>query len=294
VSSDEGVLLIDLDGTLIDREAGFRRWADGFLRRLGRHAPDDLAWIVDLDGTGLTPRERLFGGIRRRYGLAETVAELIDAYYKEFPPLIPPPSRDDLAALAAARTAGWKLCIVTNGGPQAQVPKISPELAAAVDGSVISEIVGVEKPDPRILEAAAAEVGRCLTPTSWMIGDHHENRCSRSRSGRDPQCLDQREPGMGQFLALPSRSRGRDLRRRGDRDPRLIPRGTRAPEPVVADLFVEKVSVHGATDASGEDFMLATSSSTPSGYSGKVASISSKVRTTAVSFAAGPTDSGTT
>jgi putative hydrolase of the HAD superfamily len=174
VSSDEGVLLIDLDGTLLDREAGFRRWADGFLRRLGRYTPDDLAWIVDLDGSGLTPRERLFGGIRRRYGLAESVAALIDAYYEEFLPLIPPPSRDDLAALAAARIAGWKLCIVTNGGAQAQVPKISPQLAAAVDGSVISEIVGVEKPDPRILQAAAAAVGQRLTPTSWMIGDRHE------------------------------------------------------------------------------------------------------------------------
>lgn len=76
--------------------------------------------------------------------------------------------------MAEARAVGWKICIVTNGGTRAQVPKISPELAAAVDGWVISEIVGAGKPDPKILRAAASEVGSSLTPDSWLIGDRHE------------------------------------------------------------------------------------------------------------------------
>jgi HAD superfamily hydrolase (TIGR01509 family) len=130
--------------------------------------------VVALDGTGLTPREELLGGIRDRYGLPVDVPAMMDAYYQEFPPLIPQPAPDTFEALAKARAAGWKVCIVTNGGRRAQVPKISPEVAAAVDGWVLSETVGVGKPDPRILHEAAATVGSRLTPTSWLIGDRHE------------------------------------------------------------------------------------------------------------------------
>lgn len=172
--TDDGVLLIDLDDTLIDRQAGLRSWATRFLRNLGRDTRDELAWVVDLDGTGLTPREVLFGGIRDRYGLVDDVPAIMDAYYQGFPPLIPQPPADTYAALAEARAVGWKICIVTNGGSRAQVPKISPELAAAVDGWVISETVGVGKPDPRILHVAAAEVDCRLTPESWLIGDRPE------------------------------------------------------------------------------------------------------------------------
>lgn len=148
MSASGGLLLIDLDDTLIDRQAGFQLWATRFLRSLGRDTPDELAWVVELDGTGLTPREELFAGIRDRYGLADEVPAMMDAYHEAFPSLIPQPPADTYAALAEARAVGWKICIVTNGGPRAQVPKISPELAAAVDGWVISETVGVGNPTP--------------------------------------------------------------------------------------------------------------------------------------------------
>lgn len=79
MSASDGVLLIDLDDTLIDRQAGFRLWATRFLRGLGRDTPDELAWVVELDGTGLTPREVLFGGIKDRYGLPDEVPAMVDA-----------------------------------------------------------------------------------------------------------------------------------------------------------------------------------------------------------------------
>jgi hypothetical protein len=90
VSSSDGVLLIDLDDTLIDRQAGFRLWATTFLRGLSRDTPDELAWVVELDGT-LTSREELFGGIKDRYGFPDDVPAMMDAYYEVFPRLIPQP-----------------------------------------------------------------------------------------------------------------------------------------------------------------------------------------------------------
>ena len=171
--TDDGVLLIDLDDTLIDRQAGLRSWATRFLRNLGRDTRDELAWVVDLDGTGLTPvrcSSAGSGSLRSRGRRAGDHGCLLPGV----PTSHPATARHTYAALAEARAVGWKICIVTNGGSRAQVPKISPELAAAVDGWVISETVGVGKPDPRILHVAAAEVDCRLTPESWLIGDRPE------------------------------------------------------------------------------------------------------------------------
>jgi FMN phosphatase YigB (HAD superfamily) len=55
-----------------------------------------------------------------------------------------------------------------------QERKVTAPLAAVVDGCVISETLGVRKPDPAILVAAAKSVERALTPDAWMIGDRAE------------------------------------------------------------------------------------------------------------------------
>jgi putative hydrolase of the HAD superfamily len=75
------------------------------------------------------------------------------------------------AALAAARDAGWRLAIVTNGrGPQ-QLAKIrNTGLDALVDGWAISADLGLEKPDPQIFATAADLAGASLDG-AWMIGD---------------------------------------------------------------------------------------------------------------------------
>ena len=62
-------------------------------------------------------------------------------------------------------------CVVTTGNPFNQLAKLrSSGLAAMVDDVVISELVGLRKPDPRIFRLAAARLGtvpeRCL-----MVGD---------------------------------------------------------------------------------------------------------------------------
>jgi hypothetical protein len=44
--------MMDLDHTLIDRQAGFRLLATRFLGDVGRDAPEELAWMVELDGLG--------------------------------------------------------------------------------------------------------------------------------------------------------------------------------------------------------------------------------------------------
>src|SRR5438093_9632542 len=142
------LLLLDLDGTLIDKAAGFHLWAEGFLQAVGRSNEDEVAWLVAVDGDGLTSREDLFVALQQRYALPEDVPTLVDTYLADFPELIPEPTPDTMTALRDARSAGYKLCILTNGGRRTQERKITSALASAVDGWAISEAIGVEKPDP--------------------------------------------------------------------------------------------------------------------------------------------------
>lgn len=80
----------------------------------------------------------------------------------------------DKQALARLRAARWTIGIVTNGTVENQEGKIrSTGLADLVDGWVVSEAVGVRKPDPAIFQALAQHLS--CDPEGWMIGDSLEH-----------------------------------------------------------------------------------------------------------------------
>src|SRR5688500_17746968 len=110
------ILFLDLDNTLIDRDEGFRRWARTFLESM-EHAGDDVAWFEAADNGGHRSRPALLQMVRDRYRLRESVDGLVERFYQELPGCIPPPDLGSRQALIRARDHGWRLCIVTNGGP---------------------------------------------------------------------------------------------------------------------------------------------------------------------------------
>ncbi|MFE9427681.1 HAD family hydrolase [Kitasatospora sp. NPDC006697] len=171
------LLLLDLDNTLLPRDAAFRAWAECFLAE-HRLPVTELSWLTTLDGGGHVPRGTVLGAARRRYGLAQPVEELLAQYQRAINSHIRCPD-SHLAALRTARTAGWTLAIVSNGRTTAQLEKIRRTgLSALVDAWVVSEEARCAKPDPLIFEIAAQRCG--IAPTgggdlaadSWVIGDH--------------------------------------------------------------------------------------------------------------------------
>lgn len=60
--------IFDLDNTLIDRAAPFRRWATRFVAAHGLE-PADIEWLVNADGDGFVPRSQLLSGIRERFSV---------------------------------------------------------------------------------------------------------------------------------------------------------------------------------------------------------------------------------
>ncbi|MFG2809399.1 HAD family hydrolase [Streptomyces massasporeus] len=163
------LLLLDLDNTLVDRDAAFRAAVADFLAE--RALPeDDIAWLMTVDASGYTPRAEVARAVHARYGArapGRAVRDLLDRGAADRVVLSGPVR----GALARALTAGWTLVIVTNGRTAQQEAKIrTTGLDALVHGWVVSEAVGHKKPAPEIFHAAAAGVGADFDG-AWVIGD---------------------------------------------------------------------------------------------------------------------------
>jgi putative hydrolase of the HAD superfamily len=165
------LLLVDLDDTLIDRAGSFRRWATEFVTAHGG-SPPDKAWLIAADRGGYEDRGRLAELISARFGLpghAVLASTLRDGQAEHL-------VLDDAvpAVLDDARHAGWLPFVITNGDvPQQERKLAATGLDAHVDGWVISEGVGLRKPDPEIFRLAARRAGQPLDG-AWMIGDSAE------------------------------------------------------------------------------------------------------------------------
>lgn len=75
-------------------------------------------------------------------------------------------------ALAAFRSVGCRLALLTNGAAKHQRAKIDRfNLSPCFDTILIEEELGYGKPDPRVFESALARLS--LTPQdAWMVGDN--------------------------------------------------------------------------------------------------------------------------
>lgn len=173
-----GLVLFDLDNTLADREAAFRRWAERFAEQ---HDLDGscVEFLCAGDGDGHVPRDELFAKLRDRYGVTTGVEELVAQYRVDYPTHFEPRA-GVRAALRALRADGWKTGIVTNG-PTSQNAKIaSLDLGELIDGTCVSADVGVDKPDRRIFDLTAIRCGAPLK--GWMVGDSPDTDIAGGRA----------------------------------------------------------------------------------------------------------------
>ena len=144
-------IFFDLDDTLFDRAAAFRRWVQ---RHLGDVSPVDLAWLVGLDARGRRSRLLFAAGVIEKFEIARTVTDLAAAFPRELAAHVEPEAnvRDVVARLAIDR----RVAIVSNGG-SAQRDKLERAgLADLLPMVFISGELGVAKPKPEIFERALA------------------------------------------------------------------------------------------------------------------------------------------
>jgi putative hydrolase of the HAD superfamily len=163
------LLLVDLDNTLIDRDAAFRQAVTDFLTA---HAlpPDDVSWVVEFDASGYRPRPAVAAALLDRYRDLDpaVVQDLLDNGAANLVTV----TEGTRTALRRATSLGWTAVIVTNGRVHQQETKIKVTgLDREVAGWVVSEGVGVAKPAEAIFARAAAVVGARLADGGWVVGD---------------------------------------------------------------------------------------------------------------------------
>jgi HAD superfamily hydrolase (TIGR01509 family) len=159
-------VLLDLDNTLVDRDAALRAWLH---RHVGSIAEfDRLLEIDDADGASLAALSREL--VRLRPGLDPDPQALAARIRSELPAqLVVDPTI--LAALDRLADAGLRLALVSNGGPSQRArlaaAGIDPGRFATMQ---ISAEFGRAKPDPAIFEAALSAM-KLAPAASVMVGD---------------------------------------------------------------------------------------------------------------------------
>lgn len=169
-------VLFDLDETLHDRATSIEAFLAEHCGRVG--VPTDLraaytARFHVLDERGYAPKERVYAALAAEFGLADGAALYADFREHSFRTgVLFPDAHDTLAAL---RARGLRLGLVTNGTSAGQRAKIAAlGLEGLLDPVLVSEEVGVKKPDPRIFALALDRLG--LAPGEVLfVGDHPVN-----------------------------------------------------------------------------------------------------------------------
>jgi FMN phosphatase YigB (HAD superfamily) len=167
-----GVVLFDLDNTLVDRQSAYKRWARSFATTRGLDATAvDL--LCELDADGLASRRDVFGPLREVFHLADSVDELIDMYRATYVSFYGPESLV-LKSLRDLRTRGWKIGVATNGPPSQREKLELTHISQLIDGCCISEELGVAKPDRRMFDAAilSCTSGEGSCGPAIMVGDN--------------------------------------------------------------------------------------------------------------------------
>jgi putative hydrolase of the HAD superfamily len=175
--ADIQAAVFDLDGTLLDRRRSFEQFVrdqwERFFPVLRAVDPEHyVQTLIQLDGDGYAPRDRLFTDMVAQFGLpSDLAATLLSDYRAGFPSaclLFPDVAR----TLAMLRASGLKLGLITNGSVRMQSRKVEClALAGMFDTIVISAAEGISKPDPRIFHRALERL-HTDPARSVFVGDH--------------------------------------------------------------------------------------------------------------------------
>lgn len=162
------LIIIDLDNTLVDRAADFRRWAELFVSHFG-FEKTFVETLISLDNDGVVIREDFTVKVSNALQNELSASEIL-SHYRMFSDRSPNLEKENVLALQKLKQAGHTLGIVTNG-PQRQHDVIkNTGLDKLVDAWVVSDTAGVSKPDPRIAELLAERLGIELQ-NGYVIGD---------------------------------------------------------------------------------------------------------------------------
>jgi putative hydrolase of the HAD superfamily len=172
-------VLFDLDETLIVRAGAIRAFIAGQYRRYadrlgGIGAEDYAARFLAMEDNGRIPKEQLYPAFVTAMGITGVGPdELLEDYRRYYPEcaVLNPGARETIAAL---RAEGRRTGVISNGNARVQLAKLAATgLRELLDTVVVSEAVGLRKPDPAIFRLATENLG--IAPDQALfVGDNPE------------------------------------------------------------------------------------------------------------------------
>lgn len=170
-------VIFDLDGTLFDREATIRRYANELYHRHIAHFgevehKDYMKNFLRLDNHGYAAKDVMFRCLLEELNIhtldPETLYQDFGAEYNSLS--VPFPNVH--STLGQLRRQGMLLGLITNGAVRMQTTKLEKlEIHQSFDMVMISETEGIEKPNPEIFHRALKRL-QILSHESLFIGDH--------------------------------------------------------------------------------------------------------------------------
>ena len=177
ISSPIKAILFDLDNTLFDREAAFRRVAEAFYREHPSVSAtgtleDVVEKLVEWDEDGYGDRDKM----RRRWlnewpDIGKSPAELEGWYRSAMEDAVAPDTEiNEFLADLNEQQVPWG--IITNGPPSQHVKCKAAGLTELAGFVIVSGEVGYEKPDPWIYWDALRRLTIEEPTDALMVGDN--------------------------------------------------------------------------------------------------------------------------
>ena len=168
--------LFDLDETILDRSGSlndFATWQAS--EQLGLDTSEVTRFterFIDLDQNGMVWKDRVYEGLIPEFSLSNwSVDELLQTYVLTFCAFCKPRNGAELA-INEFKGHGYKIALVTNGKTPFQERNFQAlGFTHLFDCIIVSEAVGMRKPDKEIFELACNRIGADIT-TSVFIGDN--------------------------------------------------------------------------------------------------------------------------
>jgi putative hydrolase of the HAD superfamily len=172
-------VLFDLDDTLYDRSKVFQVWATLFVQQhllIEEHVSlqEILNVFITCDAYGYTSRASFFAQLQRTYpSLHGSTEALIEQYYQQQLTMLEL-TEGASALLQTLQAAQVPFGIVTNGRAWQMQKVRGLGLDQHASCVLVSETIGVKKPDPAIFLAAASHL-KIPVEEILFIGDHPYN-----------------------------------------------------------------------------------------------------------------------
>lgn len=173
-------VLFDLDGTLLNRDASLRSFAEDQYERFAEFfqpipKQQYMERFITLDNRGYTWKDKVYEQLIQEFELHSISAEnLLQDYISNFKlHCMAFPNLHEM--LGQLKAQGYQMGIITNGKGQFQMDNIiALGIEQVMDTILVSEWEGISKPNPLIFERACAKLGVAATECVF-IGDHPEN-----------------------------------------------------------------------------------------------------------------------